>query len=172
MCEGIPLFGDNDKALYGKKTISHSTAAGDLGIKEDNFRKYEFHWWDGECPMDHYDAPAENILAAIDPKKATKHVLALVKKDLSTPEKLWKNWLEDMPSEWKRIQDLKPGKLKSYLFHAITGMTPAENTKALQKQQKKVDIFVERVKRVQWFKPHVSGSFGNSTYNNRPGLGR
>lgn len=51
MCEGVPIFANNKRALYGRKTNSHSTAAESLRIKEDNYRKFEYRFWDKTIPI-------------------------------------------------------------------------------------------------------------------------
>src|SRR3990167_3968902 len=105
MCDGIPLFANNKKVLMGVGTTSHSTAAEKLKISEDDYRKYEYHWWDKELVADHYDDEAEKILKAIDKDKAFKLVEKYVKSKLSRQIQIVA-WLKKTPDEWGRL--MKP----------------------------------------------------------------
>src|ERR1035437_9725944 len=98
MCQGIALFSNGKIALYGEGTNSHSTSAEKLKIKEDEFRKFEYLWWEKKIQQVHYDRVAEDILNKIDSKKATKLVTKLVQKKFYTQDKLAK-WLKDVPDE-------------------------------------------------------------------------
>jgi hypothetical protein len=155
MCYGIPLFSNGKKVIYGVGTNSHSTTAEKQHFNEDDYRKYEFHWWKGIIEDEHYDSDAEEILKHINKKKADALVRKFVAENFNTPFKIYK-WLKDVPGDWSHLQDITDNKLKDYLFKKITGYTPEENKKALVKAQKKVDVFVGRVKKVQWFKPQAT----------------
>jgi len=104
MCTGVPLFANNKKALYGEKTNSHTTAAEILKIKEDDFRKYEYHWFDKKIVDEDYDDVAEVIVSHIDKKKSDKLVRELVKKHLGTQKQL-ANWLRGVPDEWGHLME-------------------------------------------------------------------
>jgi hypothetical protein len=62
MCQGIAIFANNKKAVYGKKTNSHSTTAKQLRLNEDNFRHYEYLWWDKEIQEVHMDRVGKEII--------------------------------------------------------------------------------------------------------------
>ena len=155
MCVGTPIFANNKKAFYGKGTNSHSAAASNMNLSEDKYWKYEYHWHIKKLVDNHYDQTGKDILKGIDKKKADKHVKALIKKEFSTPQGIYK-WLKDVPDEWKHLQEIKDLKLKNYLFRKITGYTPKENALVLKKAQKRVDAVIERVKKIQWFKPQAT----------------
>lgn len=106
MCAGVPIFANNTKALYGKKSNSHSTSAEQLGINEDHFRKFEWLWWEKKLQQVHYDRVAEDILNKIDSVKATRNAEKLVKKHFSTQDDLVK-WLKNVPDEWDKLLDPK-----------------------------------------------------------------
>lgn len=110
MCEGIPIFSGNNKAIYGTGTNSHSQAAIDLKINEDEWRKYEYHWWDKKLVADEYDEVAEKILEGVDKKKALKHARTLVKNEFNTDKKI-AEWLKDVKNEWFRLIDGKHNRL-------------------------------------------------------------
>ena len=94
MCVGTPIFANNKKAFYGKGTNSHSAAASNMNLSEDKYWKYEYHWHIKKLVDDHYDQTGKDILKGIDKKKADKHVKALIKKEFSTPQGIYK-WLKD-----------------------------------------------------------------------------
>ena len=125
MCYGIPLFSNGKKVLYGVGTNSHSTTAEMQGFKEDDYRKYEYHWWKKEIVDEHYDSYAEKILEKIDKKKADKLVKEFVRKNFNTQEKVAK-WLKDVPDEWGHL--LTDPKLK--------GLAKKVNPKLLLYQDK------------------------------------
>ena len=104
MCDGIPVFSNNKKALHGTGTSSHSTAADKLGIKEDHYLKSEYHWWDKEFKPDHYDSVGVNILKenGVDIEKATEVARNYIKKNFHTQAQLVA-WLKKTPSEWGRL---------------------------------------------------------------------
>jgi len=110
MCQGVAYFANNKKALYAKKTVSHSEGAEELKIDEDKYRKFEYLWWDKEINHVHYDEIAENILKKISVVKTTKLVEQSVKKNFNTDTKLAK-WLKKVPSEWDKLLDPKFKKL-------------------------------------------------------------
>jgi hypothetical protein len=104
MCYGVPIFADNKKALYGKGTNSHATAAMQLGISEDDYLKFEYHWWDKRVVMDEYDSVGEEIIKHIDKKTATRLANELVKKKLRTQDQLAK-WLKGNKEDWGRLME-------------------------------------------------------------------
>ena len=110
MCEGVAFFANNKKALYGKGTNSHSDSAKQLKINEDDYRKYEYLWWEKKIQQVHYDQVAEDILARIDEKKAFRLVELSVKKHFNTDTKLVK-WLKEVPNEWDKLLEPKWHKL-------------------------------------------------------------
>jgi hypothetical protein len=152
MCVGIAMFANNKKVKYGKGTNSHSTTAEKQHFNEDNYRKYEYHWWKKEIVDEHYDSYAENLLKGIDKKVSDKLIRVYIGKHFKTPAQIYA-WLKDVPDEWSHLQEVKDRKMKSYLFKKITGYTLSENKKALVKAQNKVKVFVKRVEKVKWFKP-------------------
>jgi hypothetical protein len=153
MCEGIGIYSNGKKVLYAKGTNSHTDGAKLLKINEDEWRKYEYLWWTGELKGEHYDQEAEKILSPIDKKKADKLAHDLVKKEFNTPAKIYK-WLKDVPNEWKRLSDMKKGKLQFYLFNKIIGYTPSENKKMLKVAKKRANKFIDHLKEIKWFKPN------------------
>jgi len=106
MCQGCAIFANNKKALYAKKTVSHSDGAKELRINEDKYRKFEYLWWKKELNQVHYDEVAKNILAKVDIEKATKLSSELVKKNLKSQAQLAK-WLKGVPEEWDKLLDPK-----------------------------------------------------------------
>jgi hypothetical protein len=106
MCTGVAIFANNKKALYAKKTTSHSDGAKELKINEDKFRKFEYLWWHRKIQQVHYDNVAEDILKEIDEKKATELVERLVKNKL-TKEKDLVKWLKNVTGEWDKLLDPK-----------------------------------------------------------------
>lgn len=106
MCYGVPLFSDGKKALHGKKSNSHSTSAEQLGIREDDYLKFEYHWWDKAIVMDEYDNVGRDIVKHINVKKATDLVTKRVKKYFNTQDKLAK-WIKGVPEEWGHLMDPK-----------------------------------------------------------------
>ena len=102
MCQGVAILANNKKAVYGKKTNSHSTTCIQLKIDGDKYRKFEYLWWEKKIQQVHYDSVAENILAKIDLTKSTKHASDLVEKNFSTQDKLAK-WLKGVPDEWDKL---------------------------------------------------------------------
>ncbi len=110
MCQGVPIFANNKKALYGKGTNSHSTSAGKLRIDEDKYRKFEYLWWEKKLINAHYDQTAEDILKKINPDKADSLAKTLVKKEFNTDIKLAK-WLKGVPDEWDKLLEPKFEKL-------------------------------------------------------------
>ena len=106
MCNGVPILANNKKAVYGKKTNSHTKTCLDLKISEDNFRKYEYHWWDKKLVNDYYDQVGEEIVDKISPEKSRKLAQELVKKHFRTQDQVAK-WLKDVPEEWGHL--MKPG---------------------------------------------------------------
>ena len=106
MCNGVPILANNKKAVYGKKTNSHTRTCLDFKINEDNFRKYEYHWWIKKLVDDHYDQVGEEIVSKIDKKKARKNAEELVKKHFRTQDQVAK-WLKDVPEEWGYL--MEPG---------------------------------------------------------------
>ena len=108
MCDGIPIFSNNIKAFHGVGTNSHSTAAEMLKIKEDEYMKSEYHWWDKTFVPDHYDNEGIQILKdnGVDIDKATKIAQKYVKTVFKTQDQLVK-WLKITPSEWGKLMDTK-----------------------------------------------------------------
>src|SRR3990167_3484002 len=104
MCIGVAIFANNKKAIYGKKTNSHTKSAEALHINEDDYWKYEYHWWAKEIVADHYDQVGKDLLKHIDKDKADKHVADLVKKHFRTQEQLAK-WLKNVPDEWGHLME-------------------------------------------------------------------
>ena len=104
MCIGVAIFANNKKAIYGKKTNSHTKSAEALHINEDDYWKYEYHWWAKEIVDDHYDQVGKDLLKHIDKDKADKHVADLVKKHFRTQEQLAK-WLKNVPDEWGHLME-------------------------------------------------------------------
>ncbi len=152
MCVGVPMFADNKKALFGKKTNSHSTACEMLGINEDRFRKYEYHWWKKELVDEHYDRTAEEMLSFIKKSTSDKLIKQLIKKELHTPEQLYK-WLKDVKEEWDYLPEMKNGKEKDYLYKKITGWTVKENETEMKKAIERANLFTKRVEKIKWFTP-------------------
>ena len=107
MCEGIACFSNNKKAFHGKGTNSHSTAASNLKISEDHYLKSEYHWWDKQLVVDHYDNDGLKILKnnGVDVDIATKVVNEYVRKQFKTQVQIAK-WLKDVPQERGRL--MKP----------------------------------------------------------------
>ena len=110
MCQGVAYFSNNRRALYAKKTISHSEGAEELKIDEDKFRKFEYLWWEKKINQVHYDEVAENILNKISVEKATKLVEKSVRQNFNTDTKLAR-WLKRVPDEWDKLLDPKFKKL-------------------------------------------------------------
>src|SRR3990167_274359 len=106
MCAGVPIFANNKKALYGKGTNSHSEAADLLGIKEDDYRNFEYLWWKKKLVQTYIDRVANDILRKIDSGKASKLAQDLVKKEFNTDTKLAK-WLNGVPNEWDKLMEPK-----------------------------------------------------------------
>ena len=102
MCYGVPILANNDKAVYGKGTSSHTTTCEQLKLNEDQWIKYEYHWWDKQLIMDHYDPVGEDIIAGIDRRIAEKHATALVQTHFRTQKQLIE-WLKDNKDEWGRL---------------------------------------------------------------------
>ena len=104
MCDGIPVFSNNKKALHGVGTSSHTEAAEKLRIKEDHYMKSEYHWWDKQFVPDHYDEFGKSILRenGVDIDKAVSIAELYVKKNFRTQAQLVA-WLKKTPSEWGRL---------------------------------------------------------------------
>ena len=102
MCYGVPILANDEKAVYGKGTSSHTTTCEQLKLNEDQWIKYEYHWWDKELVMDHYDTVGEDIIAGIDRRVAEKHAKDLVKRHFSTQKQVVE-WLKDNKDEWGRV---------------------------------------------------------------------
>ena len=102
MCYGVAILANNDKAVYGKGTSSHTTTCEQLKLNEDQWIKYEYHWWDKQLVMDHYDPVGEDIIAGIDRRIAEKHATALVQTHFRTQKQLIE-WLKDNKDEWGRL---------------------------------------------------------------------
>ena len=97
---------NNKKAVYGKKTTSHSTTATQLKLNEDNFRKYEYLWWEKKLVGAHTDYVAEEILEKIDKIKSRLLAEQLIKKNFKTQDQLAK-WLKGVPDEWDKLMEPK-----------------------------------------------------------------
>ena len=112
MCEGVPIFSNNKKALHGVGTTSHSDAAKALKIDEDKFLKSEYHWWDKKFVADHYDGTGLEILIKnkVNPDKAEKVARLHVKKYLSKQRQIV-SWLKKTPTEWSKLMEPKMYKL-------------------------------------------------------------
>ena len=105
-CEGVAFFANNKRALFGKRTTSHSTSAKQLKIDEDKYRKFEYLWWEKKIQQVHYDKVAEDILKQIDGSKAFKQVEKSVKKNFKTQIQL-AHWLKKVPNEWDKLLEPK-----------------------------------------------------------------
>jgi len=110
MCQGIPILANNDKAIAGYKTNSHTTMAEGLNVSEDDWLKLEYHWWDKELIVDEYDDVAKEYIKKINVKKATSLARQLVKKDFNTQIKV-ANWLRDVNGEWGRLMEVEHRRL-------------------------------------------------------------
>src|SRR3990167_1022685 len=152
MCEGVALFANNTKALYGKKTNSHSDAAKALHINEDEWRKFEYHFWDSTVSMDHYDAEAEKILSHIDPIIATRHAKALAKREFSTVPNLCK-WLKDVPSEFHHIRRIKDDRRRNLVLKTLFGKTEKEYAVTLGERNKQLESLYKRIREAHVFHP-------------------
>ena len=106
MCQGIAIFANNKRVVYGKKTNSHSTTAKQLRINEDKYRHYEYLWWEKDLQEVHMDRIAEDILKGIDKKIAYGLASQLVKDNFTTQTGLAK-WLKGVPDEWDKLLDPK-----------------------------------------------------------------
>jgi hypothetical protein len=106
MCEGIGIFSNNKKAFHGVGTSGHSNIALKFKIDEDKFLKSEYHWWDKQFVVDHYDTTAIKILQknGVDIDKATKAAEKYVKKTFTQSGVV--KWLKKTPSEWGRLMTL------------------------------------------------------------------
>jgi hypothetical protein len=129
MCQGVGIFANNKKAVFTYGTNSHSTTAEKLHLNEDNWRHYEYLWWNKKIQEVHMDRVAEEILKGIDKKTARKHVNKLVKDNFSTQKGLVK-WLKTVPEEWDELMKPKHARLA-----------------------KRVNpVLVEHRDRIEWFK--------------------
>ena len=104
MCQGIAIFADNKRALYGKKTNSHSETASQHNVNEDNFRKFEYLWWEKKIVDAHSDRESQQIVAKISYAKALQLVEKLVRKNFGTQVGLAK-WLKGVPDEWDKLME-------------------------------------------------------------------
>lgn len=104
MCEGIAIFSNNKKALHGVGTTSHSAAALKLKIKEDEWFKSEYHWWNKVFQADQYDGTALEILKEnkVDVVKAESVAKKYCKTHFSRQAQVI-GWLKKTPSEWGRL---------------------------------------------------------------------
>src|SRR3990167_370867 len=145
MCEGIAIFVNNKKALCGKGTSSHSEAVIKLKINEDDYRKYEYHFWDKRLVADKYDSTAEQILAHIDKKKAYMLAKRLVAKDFNTDTKIIK-WLGRISNQYKYIRKIKSLRRRNIYLKTLFGLTEAEYKKTIVKRDVELQAFYKRIK--------------------------
>lgn len=106
MCAGVPILANNKKAIFGKKTNSHSTTCENLKIDGDKYRKFEYWWWEKKLVQVHYDRVAEEILNKIDVNISTKLAEKVVKDNFRTQDQL-ATWLKDVSDEWDKLLDPK-----------------------------------------------------------------